>query len=74
MKKKNDYIKITTTVENQKLAEYNEAKKLFTSLTDLDYKPDHSEHVYFQYLLPSNDKDVWQFSKNINLKKFIPNI
>ncbi|CAG8821937.1 42975_t:CDS:2, partial [Gigaspora margarita] len=39
---------------NQKLVEYGEAKKLLSGLTDLNYKPDHGEHRYFEYLLLSN--------------------
>ncbi|CAG8772275.1 16775_t:CDS:1, partial [Racocetra persica] len=42
---------------NQKLAKYNEAKKLFMSLTDLDYKPGHREHTYYKYLLSSDNKN-----------------
>ena len=34
---------------NQKSAEYNEAKRLFMGLTDLDYKPGHKEHTYYKY-------------------------
>src|SRR6185369_17874914 len=39
---------------NQKLAEYNEAKRFFIGLTDLDYKPGHREHTYYKYWLKSN--------------------
>ncbi len=40
---------------NQKLAEYNEAKRFFIGLTDLDYKPGHREHTFYKYWLASND-------------------
>ncbi|CAG8549004.1 4411_t:CDS:1, partial [Scutellospora calospora] len=43
---------------NQKLAEYNEAKRLFMGLTDLDYKPGHKKHTYYKYLLASRPKEV----------------
>ncbi|RIB00778.1 hypothetical protein C2G38_2233013 [Gigaspora rosea] len=39
---------------NQKLAEYNEPKIIFKSLTDLDYKPGHREHTYYKYWLSPN--------------------
>ncbi|CAG8560260.1 16625_t:CDS:2, partial [Cetraspora pellucida] len=39
---------------NQKLAEYNEAKKLFTGLTNFNYEPDHKKHTYYKYWLASN--------------------
>ncbi|CAG8842373.1 35296_t:CDS:2, partial [Gigaspora margarita] len=39
---------------NQKSAEYNEAKRLFIGLTDLDYKPGHKEHTFYKYWLTSN--------------------
>ncbi|CAG8849198.1 9710_t:CDS:2, partial [Gigaspora margarita] len=39
---------------NQKSAEYNEAKRLFMGLTDLDYKPGHKEHTFYKYWLTSN--------------------
>ncbi|CAG8486698.1 19453_t:CDS:1 [Racocetra persica] len=39
---------------NQKSIEYNEAKKLFTGLTDLDYKAGHKEHTFYKYWLASN--------------------
>ncbi|CAG8733236.1 158_t:CDS:2, partial [Racocetra persica] len=39
---------------NQKSIEYNEAKKLFTGLTDLDYKAGHKEHTFYKYWLTSN--------------------
>jgi len=39
---------------NQKSAEYNEAKRLFMGLTDLDYKPGHKEHTFYKYWLASN--------------------
>ena len=55
--KKRLYEELQQQWKNQKLIKYNEAKKIFTGLTDLDYKPDHNEHAYFQSLLPSNDKD-----------------
>ncbi|CAG8790033.1 25400_t:CDS:2, partial [Racocetra persica] len=42
---------------NQKLAEYNKAKKLFIDLTDLNYKPGHRNHMYYKYLLSSNNKN-----------------
>ncbi|RIB00782.1 hypothetical protein C2G38_1106022 [Gigaspora rosea] len=38
---------------NQKSAEYNEAKRLFMGLTDLDYKPGHKEHTFYKYWLAS---------------------
>ncbi|CAG8786860.1 794_t:CDS:1, partial [Racocetra persica] len=38
---------------NQKLAEYNEAKKLFMSLMDLDYKPAYREYIFYKYWLAS---------------------
>ncbi|KAG9301854.1 hypothetical protein G9A89_004533 [Geosiphon pyriformis] len=38
---------------NQKSAEYNEAKRFFMGLTDLD-KPGHKEHTYYKYWLASN--------------------
>ncbi|CAG8806856.1 14606_t:CDS:1 [Racocetra persica] len=41
---------------NQKSAKYNEAKRLFTGLTDLDYKPGHTEHIFYKYWLASNDR------------------
>ena len=40
---------------NQKSAEYNEAKRLFMGLTDLDYKLGHKEHTFYKYWLASND-------------------
>ena len=33
----------------------NEAIKLFSGLTNLDYEPDYNDHIYFKYL--SNSKD-----------------
>ncbi|CAG8808505.1 3902_t:CDS:2, partial [Gigaspora margarita] len=39
---------------NQKLAEYNEAKRLFIDLTDLDYKSGHKEHIFYKYCLTFN--------------------
>src|SRR6185369_1397303 len=39
---------------NQKSAEYNEAKRLFMGLTDLDYKPGYKEHTFYKYWLASN--------------------
>src|SRR5438128_4791368 len=39
---------------NQKSAEYNEAKRLFMGLTDLDYKLGHKEHTFYKYWLASN--------------------
>ncbi|CAG8759630.1 36068_t:CDS:1, partial [Racocetra persica] len=39
---------------NQKSIEYNEAKKLFTDLTDLDYKAGYKEHTFYKYWLASN--------------------
>ncbi|RHZ45577.1 hypothetical protein Glove_669g24 [Diversispora epigaea] len=39
---------------NQKFIEYNEAKKLFTGLTDLNYKHDHRKHTFYKYWLASN--------------------
>ncbi|CAG8780332.1 16181_t:CDS:1, partial [Racocetra persica] len=39
---------------NQKSIEYNEAKKLFTGLTDLDYKAGHKEHIFYKYWFASN--------------------
>ncbi|RHZ56119.1 hypothetical protein Glove_406g22 [Diversispora epigaea] len=38
----------------QEVAKYNEAKRLFTGLTDLDYKPSHGKHTYYKYWLASN--------------------
>ncbi|CAG8841723.1 35431_t:CDS:2, partial [Racocetra persica] len=43
---------------NQKSAEYNEAKRLFTGLTDLDYKPGHREHIFYKYWLASRLEEV----------------
>ncbi|CAG8849950.1 16949_t:CDS:2, partial [Racocetra persica] len=42
---------------NQKLAKYNEAKKLFIGLTDLNYKPGYRNHTYYKYLLSSDNKN-----------------
>src|ERR1700752_2534602 len=42
---------------NQKLAEYNEAKKLFIGLTDLNYKPSYRNYTYYKYLLSSDNKN-----------------
>ena len=39
---------------NQKSAEYNEAKRFFIGLTDLDYKPGHREHTFYKYWLASS--------------------
>ena len=39
---------------NQKSAGYNEAKQLFMSLTDFDYKPGHKEHTFYKYWLAFN--------------------
>ncbi|CAG8838431.1 7770_t:CDS:2, partial [Gigaspora margarita] len=54
---------------NQKLVEYGEAKKLLSGLTDLNYKPGHEEHRYFEYLLPSNARGelTLEDTKNIAL-------
>ena len=43
--------------QSQKLAEYGEAKKLLSGLTDLNYESGHGEHMYYKYLLGSNDKN-----------------
>ncbi|CAG8798147.1 11213_t:CDS:1, partial [Racocetra persica] len=40
---------------NQKSAEYNEAKRFFIGLMDLNYKPGYRNHTYYKYLLASND-------------------
>ncbi|CAG8851575.1 4972_t:CDS:1, partial [Racocetra persica] len=39
------------------MAEYNEAKKLFIGLTDLNYKSGHRNHTYYKYLLSSDNKN-----------------
>ncbi|CAG8854672.1 106_t:CDS:2, partial [Gigaspora margarita] len=33
---------------------YNEAKRFFMGLTDLDYKPGHREYTFYKYWLGSN--------------------
>ena len=38
----------------QKSAEYNEAKRFFIGLTDLDYKPGYREHMFYKYWLAFN--------------------
>ncbi|CAG8480817.1 17706_t:CDS:10 [Cetraspora pellucida] len=43
---------------NQKSAEYNEAKRFFIGLTDLNYKPGHRNHMYYKYLLASRPEEV----------------
>src|SRR3989440_5202433 len=43
---------------NQKSAEYNEAKRLFMGLTNLDYKPGHREHTFYKYWLASRPEGV----------------
>ena len=43
--------------QSQKLAEYGEAKKLLSGLTDLNYEPGHGKHMCYKYLLESNDKN-----------------
>ena len=48
---------------NQKSAEYNEAKRLFMGLTNLDYKPGHSEHTFYKYWLVSNSH-ISSFNRN----------